>query len=80
MDTMEQLRGEWIMKRIALYLLAAAVVLIASESVNAQMVWRTYRRPMVVYQPTTVVYTRNRPILGGTVVRTRPAYRRTVVW
>jgi hypothetical protein len=38
-----------------------------------------FRPPMVMYQPTQVVTTRNRPILGGTVVRTRPGYRR-VVW
>lgn len=35
-----------------------------------------FRPPVVMYQPTTVVTTRNRPILGGTVVRTRPGYRR----
>lgn len=38
------------------------------------------RAPMVVYQPTTVVTTRNRPILGGTVSRAQRGYRRTVVW
>jgi hypothetical protein len=38
-----------------------------------------YRPPLVTYQPTQVVTARNRPILGGTVIRTRPGYRR-VVW
>jgi hypothetical protein len=86
------------MKRIALCLLAAVVVLMMAETVSARPVaWRYYRRPVawqyyrrpvavssrrpvVVYQPTRVVYTRQRPILGGTVVRSRPAYRRTVMW
>lgn len=42
-------------------------------------VTRVYRPPVVVYEPTTIVYSRRRPILGGTVVRTRPGYRR-VIW
>ncbi len=46
----------------------------------APPVTRVYRAPMVVYQPSTVVYSRRRPILGGTVVNTRPTYRRTVIW
>ncbi len=46
----------------------------------APPVTRVYRAPMVVYQPSTIVYSRNRPILGGTVVNTRPAYRRSVIW
>jgi hypothetical protein len=37
-----------------------------------------FRPPVVTYQPTTVITTRNRPILGGTVVRTRPGYRRVI--
>jgi len=39
----------------------------------------TVFRPPVVYQPVPVMTVRNRPILGGTVVRTQPGYRR-VVW
>lgn len=38
----------------------------------------TVFRPPVVYQPAPVMTVRNRPILGGTVVR-GPGYRR-VVW
>lgn len=37
-----------------------------------------FRPPAVVYQPAPVTTVRNRPILGGTVVR-GPGYRR-VVW
>ena len=37
-----------------------------------------HRSPMVVYHPRRV-YTRHRPILGGTVVHTRPGHHR-VVW
>lgn len=46
--------------------------------VSPAPVTRVYRPAVVMYQPTTVVYTRHRPILGGTVVRTRPGYRRVV--
>jgi hypothetical protein len=46
--------------------------------VSPAPVTRVYRPVTVMYQPTTVVTTRNRPILGGTVVRTRPGYRRVV--
>jgi hypothetical protein len=48
--------------------------------VSPPPVTRVYRAPIVTYQPSTVVYTRRRPILGGTVVRTLPGYRRSVVW
>jgi hypothetical protein len=83
------------MKRFAILIAVAIVVLLfsahAAEAqwvrryyqpvfVTPQPVTRVYRRPVVMYQPTTVVYSRRRPILGGTVVHTRPAYRRTVVW
>ncbi len=34
------------------------------------------RAPVVVYHPR--VYTRHRPILGGTVVRTRPGHRHII--
>jgi hypothetical protein len=47
--------------------------------VSPAPVHRVYRRPVVTYQPTTVVTTRHRPILGGTVVHSRPGYRR-IVW
>lgn len=36
------------------------------------------RPPVAVYKPTTIRYTRNRPILGGSVNRYRRGYRR--VW
>jgi hypothetical protein len=36
-----------------------------------------HRPPMVVYHPPRV-YTRHRPILGGTVVRTRPGHRQII--
>jgi hypothetical protein len=36
--------------------------------------------PRRVYQPTTVVTTRNRPILGGQVTRARRAYRPVGWW
>jgi hypothetical protein len=48
--------------------------------VAPQPMMRVHRRPTVVYQPTTVVYSRRRPILGGYSVRTRPGFQRTVVW
>lgn len=47
--------------------------------VSPAPVHRVYRRPVVTYHPTTIVTARHRPILGGTVVHTRPGYRR-VVW
>lgn len=47
--------------------------------VSPAPVHRVYRRPVVSYQPTTIVTTRHRPILGGTVVHSRPGYRR-IVW
>jgi hypothetical protein len=51
----------------------------APVMVAPQPVRRVYRRPVVTYHPTTVVTTRHRPILGGTVVHTRPGYKR-VIW
>ena len=39
-------------------------------------VTRVYRAPIVTYQPVRYTYTRRRPILGGTVTRTRYGYRR----
>lgn len=38
-----------------------------------------HRPARVTYHPTTVVTTRRRPILGGTVVHSRPGYKR-VIW
>jgi hypothetical protein len=38
-----------------------------------------YRAPSVVYQPVAQVYTRYRPILGGTVSRVRYSYMPVVV-
>jgi hypothetical protein len=46
--------------------------------VSPAPVTRVYRPVTVMYKPTTVVTTRNRPILGGTVVRTRPGVRRVI--
>ncbi len=41
-------------------------------------VTHVHRAPVVVYHPRRV-YARHRPILGGTVVRTRPGHRQ-VIW
>lgn len=80
------------MKRFLLTVVTVLLFSLLSNSAEAQWGWgyqpvmvqprpvRVYQRPVVVYQPTTVVYSRRRPILGGYSVRTRPAYRRTVVW
>jgi hypothetical protein len=83
------------MKRIALCLIAIVGTLGMADAAQAQWVryYRpVYRRvyrpvyrpvmrsPRVVYQPTTVFTTRNRPFLGGTVTRPQRVYRRTVVW
>lgn len=45
-----------------------------------QPVVRVSRAPVVVYQPTTFVTTRHRPILGGTVTHAHRGYQRVVVW
>lgn len=79
------------MKRIGKFFAVMMIVACLAEAAEAQWVYRpvavaprgvtrVYRRPTVFYQPTTMVYSRRRPILGGYSVRTRPAYRRTVVW
>jgi len=80
------------MKRLAVSIVAAVIFVSLAETSSAQFFYRrtvvappppmvvANRGPMVVYQPTTAVYSRRRPILGGYSVRTRPAYRRTVVW
>lgn len=39
---------------------------------------RVYRAPMVKYQPTRQVVTRQRPFLGGSVSRSTYGYRRVV--
>lgn len=57
-----------------------APVVVAPQPVfvtHHPVVTHVHRPPMVVYQPRRV-YTRYRPILGGTVVRTRPGYHRGV--
>lgn len=41
------------------------------------VVTHVQRPPMVVYHPRRV-YTRHRPILGGTVVRTHPGHRHII--
>lgn len=46
--------------------------------VSSVPVTRVYRAPVVVYQPTREIVTRQRPILGGSVSRTRYGYRRVV--
>ena len=77
------------MKRIVISFVAVVMLAGLTQTAEAQWVRRYYYRPMfasprfyrapvVVSQPTTVVYTRRRPILGRTVVRTRPAYRRVI--
>ena len=79
------------MKRLALSVAVCAMVWFFSQAAEAQWLYRPVmvapqpapvmvRQPMVVYQPTTVVYQRRRPILGGYSVRTRPGVQRTVVW
>ena len=82
---------ELAVKRLALSVAVCAMVWFFSQAAEAQWVYRPVmvaprpapvmvRQPMVVYQPTTVVYQRRRPILGGYSVRTRPGVQRTVVW
>ena len=79
------------MKRFAAILFAIVMVAVLAPQADAQWVTRTYhpvwvapqpvvvhRAPVVVHRP-PVVYQRHRPILGGTVVRTRPGGR-YVVW
>jgi hypothetical protein len=82
------------MRRFVISLFTATILVFFAQAAEAQWGRRYYRPvmvapapvarvargPVVVYQPTTVVYSRRRPILGGYSVRTRPAYRRTVVW
>jgi hypothetical protein len=82
------------MKKFAISVVTIVLVALLSQTADAQWVrryyrpvvvaprpvTRVYRAPTIVYQPTAVVYARRRPILGGTVVRTRPGYRRAVVW
>jgi hypothetical protein len=83
------------MKRIVFAIFTFVMIALLTSTAEAQWMYRrsyrpvvvapqpmmpVYRRPTVVYQPTSVVYSRRRPILGGYSVRTRPAYRRTVVW
>ena len=46
--------------------------------VSPMPVTRVYRAPIVKYQPTRQVVTRQRPFLGGTVSRSTYGYRRVV--
>ncbi len=46
------------------------------QIVSTVPVTRIYRAPIVTYQPTRQVVTRQRPIVGGTVSRSRYGYRR----
>ncbi len=57
---------------------APVVVAPQPMMVAHQPVVRVHRAPMVVYHPRRV-YARHRPILGGTVVHTRPGHHR-VIW
>lgn len=79
------------MKRFAAIGLAFVLVVALAPQARSQWVTRAYhpvwiapqpvvvhRAPAVVYRP-PVTYMRHRPILGGTVVRTRPGYRH-VIW
>lgn len=79
------------MKRFATLILTVLMFSSLFSSAEAQWVYRpvmvaprpavrVYRQPTVIYQPTTVVYSRRRPVLGGYSVRTRPGFQRTVVW
>lgn len=83
------------MKRLVLMQIALVGSLLITDAAQAQWVRRYYhplvvpapqpvmrvsRAPVVVYQPTTVVTTRHRPILGGTVTHTQRGYQRVVVW
>lgn len=83
------------MKRFLLMHFTFVAVILFTSASQAQWVRRYYqpvfvpapqpvmqvsRAPVVMYQPTTVVTTRHRPILGGTVTHVRPGYRRVVVW
>ena len=45
---------------------------------TAMPVTRVYRAPIVKYQPTRQVVTRQRPFLGGSVSRATYGYRRVV--
>ena len=44
--------------------------------VSQMPVASVYRAPIITYPPTRQVVTRQRPILGGTVVRSRTGYQR----
>jgi hypothetical protein len=79
------------MKFFAILVLAVLMFSTAPPTAEAQWGYRPVvvaprpamrvdRQPTVFYQPTTVVYSRRRPILGGYSVRTRPGVQRTVVW
>lgn len=73
--------AQWVRTYHAPVLVSPQPVFVAPQPqvfVSPAPVTRVYRPVTVMYQPTTVVTTRNRPILGGTVVRTRPGYRRVV--
>jgi len=56
----------------------APVVVAPQPVIVHHPVTRVYHAPRVVYHPSRV-YTRHRPILGGTVVRTRPGHRQ-IIW
>lgn len=83
------------MRRFALLVPVIIGMLVVSNAAQAQWVRRYYRpavvvapqpvmrvssAPVVMYRPTTIVTTRQRPILGGTVTHVRRGYQRSVVW
>jgi hypothetical protein len=75
----EGANAQWIRTYHAPVFVSPQPVFVAPQPVVvAPQPMTVFRPPVVMYQPTTVVTTRNRPILGGTVVRTRPGYRRVI--
>ncbi|MGE3242066.1 MAG: hypothetical protein AB7G28_26025 [Pirellulales bacterium] len=71
--------AQWIRTYHAPVVVSPQPVFVAPQPVMvAPQPVTVFRPPVVMYQPTTVVTTRHRPILGGTVVRTRPGYRRVI--
>lgn len=72
-------QAQWATQWHAPVVVAPQPVVVAHRPVVVhQPVHRVYRSPVVVQHPTRV-YTRRRPILGGTVVHTRPGHRQ-IIW
>ena len=73
MTVAQSAHAQWVTQWHAPMVVAPQPVLVAHPPVV-----RVHRAPMVVYHPRRVS-ARHRPILGGTVVHTRPGHHR-VVW